>query len=163
MPWTVCPGERRCSEPLPLVKAGVQLPAGHRCCPLLSPASCPDMPQGRLVHGAIVGRGRRHRRLRHGGAGGSPVPGPTLGGDSSTWRGCTGRAGCRSHRRRRFGRCRSYAPAGRSSGRDAFPPLAPSCLERPLRQSRPNLACPATLRACQDLNLAPHPDQAWGR
>src|SRR4029453_3834263 len=41
MPWTVCSGERRCSEPSPLVKARAQLPAGHRCCPLLSPASCP--------------------------------------------------------------------------------------------------------------------------
>jgi hypothetical protein len=41
MPYTVCPGERRCSEPSPLVKARAQLPAGHRCCPLLSPASCP--------------------------------------------------------------------------------------------------------------------------
>jgi len=31
----------RGTEPSPLVKARAQLPAGHRCCPLLSPASCP--------------------------------------------------------------------------------------------------------------------------
>jgi hypothetical protein len=48
MPYTACPGERRCSEPSPLVKAGAQLPAGHRCCPLLSLLHAPDMPQGRL-------------------------------------------------------------------------------------------------------------------
>jgi hypothetical protein len=42
MPWTVCSGERRCSELPPLVKAGAQLSAGYRCCPLLSPASCPS-------------------------------------------------------------------------------------------------------------------------
>ena len=41
MPYTACPGERRCSEPSPLVKARAQLSAGHRCCPLLPPASCP--------------------------------------------------------------------------------------------------------------------------
>ena len=41
MPWTACPGERGCLEPSPLVKARAQLSAGRRCCPLLSPASCP--------------------------------------------------------------------------------------------------------------------------
>jgi hypothetical protein len=41
MPWTARPGERRCSEPSPLVKARAQLSAGHRCCPLLSAGSCP--------------------------------------------------------------------------------------------------------------------------
>jgi hypothetical protein len=41
MPYTARPGERRCSEPSPLVRARAQLPARHRCCPLLSPASCP--------------------------------------------------------------------------------------------------------------------------
>jgi hypothetical protein len=61
----------------------------------------------------------------------SSVPGPTLGGDSSTRRGCTGRAGCRSRSRRRFGPCQSYAPAAPTSGR-ACPPSAPSCVERPL-------------------------------
>jgi hypothetical protein len=34
MPHTARSGERRCSEPSPLVKARAQLPAGHRCCPL---------------------------------------------------------------------------------------------------------------------------------
>jgi hypothetical protein len=61
----------------------------------------------------------------------SSVPDPTLGGDSSTGRGCTGRAGCRSRSRRRFGPCQSYAPAAPTSGR-ACPPSAPSCVERPL-------------------------------
>jgi hypothetical protein len=152
MPWTVCPRERRCSEPLPLVKARAQLSAGHRCCPLLSPASCP-----RHAPRALSPQDDRWRwspppaTQAHGGAGGSPVPGPTLGGDSSTGQGCTGRAGCRSHRRRRFGCCRSSALAARSWGRDAFLPLAPSCLERPPRQSKPNLACPATPRASLQL------------
>jgi hypothetical protein len=41
MPYTACPHEHCCSEPSPLVKASAQLPAGYRCCPLLSPASCP--------------------------------------------------------------------------------------------------------------------------
>src|SRR5215211_2591813 len=35
MPYTACPGESCCSEPSRLVKARAQLPAGHRCCPLL--------------------------------------------------------------------------------------------------------------------------------
>jgi hypothetical protein len=44
MPYTACPGKRRCSEPSPLVKARAQRSAGHRCCPLLSPTSCPRHP-----------------------------------------------------------------------------------------------------------------------
>ena len=48
MPYTACPSERPCSEPSPLVKARSRLPAGHRCCPLLSPASCPRHAPGRL-------------------------------------------------------------------------------------------------------------------
>jgi hypothetical protein len=66
-----------------------------------------------------------------GGAGESSLPGPTLRGDSSTGRGCTGRAGWRSRPRRRCGRCQSSGLAARRSGRGACPPSAPSCLERP--------------------------------
>jgi hypothetical protein len=57
MPWTVCPGERRCSEPLPLVKAGAQLSAGYRCCPLLSPASCPRHAPRATVADRCLGHG----------------------------------------------------------------------------------------------------------
>src|SRR5829696_5230354 len=63
MPWTACPRERRCFEPSPLVKARARLPTGHRCCPLLTPASCPEHAPRALIHRTIVGRGRRHRRL----------------------------------------------------------------------------------------------------
>jgi hypothetical protein len=41
MPYTARPGERRCSEPSPLVNTESRLPARYRCCPLLSPGSCP--------------------------------------------------------------------------------------------------------------------------
>src|SRR4029450_10303310 len=41
MPWTACPRERGGGGPSPLVRARAQLSAGHRCCPLLSPAPCP--------------------------------------------------------------------------------------------------------------------------
>jgi hypothetical protein len=153
MPWTVCPRERRCFEPSPLVKARAQLPAGHRCCPLLSPASCPrHAPRAPSPQDDRGPWPPLPAIQAHGDVGGSPVPGPTLGGDSSTGRGCTGRAGCRSRRRRRCARCQSSAPAARSSGRGVFPPLAPSCFEHPRRQSKLNLACPATPRASIQLD-----------
>jgi hypothetical protein len=60
MPYTACPGERRCSEPSPLVKARAQLPAGHRCCPLLSPASCPRCaPRAPLGYESFEHRSKR--------------------------------------------------------------------------------------------------------
>src|SRR5829696_6683563 len=154
MPWTVCPRERRCSEPLPLINARAQLPAGHRCCPLLSPASCPKhAPRALSPQDDRWPWPPPPATQAHHGAGGSPVPGPTLGGDSSTGQGCTGRAGCRSHRRRRFGCCRSSAPAARSWGRDAFLPLAPPCLERPLGRASETL--PALPLPGPAFNLAP--------
>jgi hypothetical protein len=133
MPWTACPPERCCSEPSPLVKAGAQLPAGHRCCPLLSAASCPR-------HAPRAPSPQDDRRpwwapaatQARGGRGESSVPGPTLCGDCSTEQGCTGRAGWRSRPQRRCGRCRSFGLAAPSSGRGVLLPSAPSCLERPL-------------------------------
>jgi hypothetical protein len=91
MPYTACPGERCCSEPSPLVKARAQLPAGHRCCPLLSPAPCPRHapkgasprkrpglpPGGCAVVSVGVDPGRRRR-------GSNPVP---------CWFGVRGRGG----------------------------------------------------------------------
>src|SRR5215212_8146733 len=118
------------------------------CCPLLHAS---NMPKGASPQDDRWPWPPPPATRAHGGAGGSPVLGPTLGGDSSTGQGCTGRAGCRSRRRRRFGCCRSSALAARSWGRDAFLPLAPSCLERPPRQSKRNLACPATPRASLQL------------
>src|SRR5215213_2912355 len=118
------------------------------CCPLLHAS---NMPKGASPQDDRWPWPPPPATRAHHGAGGSPVLGPTLGGDSSTGQGCTGRAGCRSRRRRRFGCCRSSALAARSSGRDAFLPLAPSCLERPPRQSKRNLACPAIPRASLQL------------
>jgi hypothetical protein len=158
MPWTVCPRERHCSEPLPLVKAGAQLPAAHRCCPLLSPAPCPKhAPRALSPQDDRWPWPPPPATQTHGGAGGSPVLGPTLGGDSSTGRGCTGRAGCRSRLRRRFGCCRSSAPAARSSGRDAFLPIAHRhAWSVPPRQSKLNLLAPSVRERtgwCDDLRF----------
>jgi hypothetical protein len=55
MPYTACPRERCCSEPPPLVKAKAQLPAGHRCCPLLSPAPCPRHAPRALLTSPLSG------------------------------------------------------------------------------------------------------------
>jgi hypothetical protein len=55
MPYTPCPGERRCSEPSPLVKARAQLPAGYRCYPLLFPAACPRHAPRALGYEALGG------------------------------------------------------------------------------------------------------------
>src|SRR5215211_3265963 len=118
------------------------------CCPLLHAS---NMPKGASPQDDRWPWPPPPATRAHHGAGGSSVLGPTLGGDSSTGQGCTGRAGCRSRRRRRFGCCQSSAPAARSWGRDAFLPLAPSCLERPPRQSKANLACPAIPRASLQL------------
>jgi hypothetical protein len=46
MPYTARPHECRCSEPSPLVKAESRLPPRYRCCPLLSPGSCPKHAPG---------------------------------------------------------------------------------------------------------------------
>ena len=83
------------------------------------------------------------------GEGGSLVPGPSLRAGNSSGRGCTGRAGSRSHLRRRFERCQSCAPAARSSGRDAYPPVGPPCLSCPLP------------RASQTLPLATSQPRTW--
>jgi len=41
MPYTACPHGRCCSRALALVKPRSALTARYRCCPLMSPASCP--------------------------------------------------------------------------------------------------------------------------
>jgi hypothetical protein len=56
MPYTAWPHRGCCSDPSPLIKAGAQLSAGHRCCPLLSPASCPrHAPRAPLDYEAPAG------------------------------------------------------------------------------------------------------------
>ena len=56
MPYTAWPHTGCCSDPSPLIKAGAQLSAGHRCCPLLSPASCPrHAPRAPLDYEAPAG------------------------------------------------------------------------------------------------------------
>ena len=76
MPYTACPGERRCSEPSPLVKARAQLSAGHRG-PLpdhhrqdrtlpQDPASrAADRPPLRLPRPCPADPGRLGGRLQH--------------------------------------------------------------------------------------------------
>jgi hypothetical protein len=112
---------------------------------LLSPASCPK-------HAPRAPSPQDDRRpgwappatQARGGGRDSSVPGPTLCGGCSTGQGCTGRAGWRSRPQRRFGRCRSFGPAARSSGRGVLLPSAPSCLEHPLgRASETCLPCHA--------------------
>jgi hypothetical protein len=46
MPYTACPHGRRCSEASPLVNARSRVPARYRCCPLMSPGSCPKHAPG---------------------------------------------------------------------------------------------------------------------
>jgi hypothetical protein len=100
-----------------------------------------------------------------GGEGGSSVACPSVDGDCSNGRGCTGKAGFYSCPRRRFAPGQSCAPAAPNPGRGACPPSAPSCVERaPTKQAKPG--CIGSLpsdalheRAAEFQERSGHPDR----
>jgi hypothetical protein len=84
-----------------------------------------------------------------GGEGGSSVACPSVDGDCSNGRGCTGKAGFYSCPRRRFAPGQSCAPAAPNPGRGACPPSAPSCVERaPTKQAKPSCSAPCRAMPC---------------
>ena len=54
MPWTACRRERCCSRALALVMARSRLSAWDRCCPLVSPGSCPNHAPGAVELGILI-------------------------------------------------------------------------------------------------------------
>jgi hypothetical protein len=59
MPYTACPHGRCCSRTLALVIARPRLTARYRCCPLMSPASCPKHAPGASGHESLELRSKR--------------------------------------------------------------------------------------------------------
>jgi hypothetical protein len=54
MPCTACRRERCCSRAVALVMAGSRLSAWDRCCPLVSPGSCPRHAPGAFALGILI-------------------------------------------------------------------------------------------------------------
>jgi hypothetical protein len=128
----------------PLVKSRAQLPAGHRCCPLLSPASCPrHASRAPLAYESFERRSKRRSASNP---------------NASSWR--VGHS-CRSQRPRRAHRPRS-THRGRVRWRRHHPGRSHLALHRSSRRATGQRgstggASPGSCRSLQAASGAPPP------